>query len=119
MTFLVDPGKRVYVRRINFLGNAKTEDQVLRREMRQSEGAWFSTKDMSRSKTRLQRLEYLESVNVETPAVAGANDQVDVNYTVVERPSGSLMFGVGYGQDSGVLLNASVTQNNFLGTGNQ
>ncbi|MCC8988184.1 MAG: outer membrane protein assembly factor BamA, partial [Candidatus Contendobacter sp.] len=96
-----------------------TEDQVLRREMRQSEGAWFSTKDMSRSKTRLQRLEYLESVNVETPAVAGANDQVDVNYTVVERPSGSLMFGIGYGQESGVMINASVTQNNFLGTGNQ
>jgi outer membrane protein insertion porin family len=119
LTFVVDPGKRVYVRRINFQGNAKTEDHVLRREMRQSEGTWFSTKDLNRSKTRLQRLEYLESVNVETPAVPGTNDQVDVNYTVVERPSGSLMFGVGYGQDSGVMLNASITQNNFLGTGNQ
>ena len=119
LTFVVDPGQRVYVRRINFQGNTKTQDEVLRREMRQAEGAWYSTKDLDRSKTRLQRLDYLESVNVETPAVPGTNDQVDVNYTVVERPSGSLMFGVGYGQESGVLLNASVTQNNFLGTGNQ
>lgn len=119
LTFLVDPGRRVYVRRINFQGNTKTQDEVLRRELRQSEGSWISTKDLERSKTRLQRLDYLESVNVETPAVPGANDQVDVNYTVVERPSGSLLFGVGYGQESGLLLNVSVTQNNFLGTGNQ
>ncbi|MCB1776298.1 MAG: outer membrane protein assembly factor BamA [Candidatus Competibacteraceae bacterium] len=119
LTFLVDPGRRVYVRRINFQGNTKTQDEVLRREMRQAEGAWYSTKDLDRSKTRLQRLDYLESVNAETSAVPGANDQVDVNYTLVERPSGSLLFGIGYGQESGLLLNASVTQNNFLGTGNQ
>jgi len=119
LTFLVDAGRRVYVRRINFQGNAKTQDEVLRREMRQTEGAWYSSKDLDRSKTRLQRLKYLESVNVETSAVPGANDQVDVNYTLVERPSGSLLFGIGYGQESGVLLNASVTQDNFLGTGNQ
>jgi len=119
LTFMVNPGKRVYVRRINFQGNAKTHDEVLRRELRQAEGAWFSSKDLDRSKTRLQRLDYLESVNAETLAVPGANDQVDVNYTLVERPSGSVMFGVGYGQDSGFLINASLTQNNFLGTGNQ
>ncbi len=119
LNFVVDPGRRVYVRRVNFQGNIKTQDEVLRREMRQMEGSWFSTKEIERSKTRLQRLEYLESVNIETPAVPGASDQVDVNFTVVERPSGSVMFGVGYGQESGVLLNASVTQNNFLGTGNQ
>ena len=119
LNFIVDPGKRVYVRRVNFQGNIKTQDEVLRREMRQMEGSWFSTKDIDRSKTRLQRLEYLESVNIETPAVPGASDQVDANFTVVERPSGSLMFGIGYGQESGILLNASVTQNNFLGTGNQ
>ena len=119
LNFVVDPGRRVYVRRVNFQGNIKTQDEVLRREMRQMEGSWFSTKEIDRSKTRLQRLEYLESVNIETPAVPGASDQVDVNFTVVERPSGSVMFGVGYGQESGVLLNASVTQNNFLGTGNQ
>lgn len=119
LNFVVDAGKRVYVRRINFQGNIKTQDEVLRREMRQTEGSWFSTKDIERSRTRLQRLDYLESVNVETPAVPGTTDQVDANFTVVERPSGSLMFGIGYGQDSGLLLNASVTQNNFLGTGNQ
>lgn len=119
LTFLIDPGRRVYVRRINFQGNIKTQDEVLRREMRQTEGAGYSTKDLDRSKTRLQRLDYLESVNVEMAAVPGTNDQVDVNYTLVERPSGSLLFGIGYGQESGLLLNASVTQNNFLGTGNQ
>ena len=119
LNFVVDPGKRVYVRRVNFQGNIKTQDDVLRRELRQTEGSWFSTKDIERSKTRLQRLDYLESVNLETPAVPGASDQVDANFTVVERPSGSLMFGIGYGQESGLLLNASVTQNNFLGTGNQ
>jgi outer membrane protein insertion porin family len=119
LTFVVDPGKRVYVRRINFQGNTKTEDEVLRRELRQTEGAWVSTKDLDRSKTRLQRLEYLESVNVETTPIPGVNDQVDVNYKIVERSSGSLMFGIGYGQESGLLLNASLVQNNFLGTGNQ
>jgi outer membrane protein insertion porin family len=118
LNFVVDPGKRVYVRRINFQGNTKTQDEVLRREMRQAEGAWYSTKDLDRSKTRLQRLDYLESVNVETPAVPGTNDQVDVNYTVVERPRQPDVWRrlrPGFG----LLLNASVTQNNFLGTGNQ
>jgi outer membrane protein insertion porin family len=119
LNFVVDPGKRAYVRRINFAGNVKTHDEVLRREMRQMEGAWFSSKEVDRSKTRLQRLPYLEDVSVETPAVPGATDQVDVNYDVIERPSGSFLFGVGYGQDTGVLFNASVSQNNFLGTGNQ
>ncbi|MBK7982668.1 MAG: outer membrane protein assembly factor BamA [Candidatus Competibacteraceae bacterium] len=119
INFAIDPGRRVYVRRINFQGNSKTQDEVLRRELRQTEGGWISGKDLERSKTRLQRLDYLESVNVETPAVPGTNDQVDVNYTIVERSSNSVMFGIGYGQESGLLLNASLTQNNFLGTGNQ
>ncbi|MDX1654221.1 MAG: outer membrane protein assembly factor BamA [Candidatus Competibacteraceae bacterium] len=119
LNLLVDPGRRVYVRRINFTGNIRTHDEVLRREMRQMEGAWFSTEDIERSRVRLQRLSYLETVDVETPAVAGTNDQVDVNVTVTERPAGRLIFGVGYGQESGVLLNASVNQRNFLGTGNE
>ncbi len=118
LVFNVDPGNRVYVRRITFKGNSKTQDEVLRRELRQMEGASYSTKDLKRSKERLQRLRYVESVESETPRVPGANDQVDVNYTVVERPSGSLIFGVGYGQGAGVLLNASLNQDNFLGTGN-
>lgn len=119
LTFVVDPGRRVYVRRINFVGNEKTQDDVLRREMRQAEGGWFSTKDINRSKTRLERLRYLEQVTVETPPVPGTTDQVDVNVNVIERPSGNFIFGVGYGQNEGILLNTSVTQSNFLGTGNE
>src|SRR5918996_3670049 len=84
LTYLVDPGKRVYVRRINFSGNTKTRDEVLRREMRQLEGAWFSTSKVNRSKVRLQRLGFFEEINVETPAVPGTNDQVGVNFSVVE-----------------------------------
>ncbi|HXH03963.1 MAG TPA: outer membrane protein assembly factor BamA [Candidatus Competibacteraceae bacterium] len=119
LNFVVDPGRRVYVRRINFAGNQRTQDEVLRREMRQTEGAWFSSRDVNRSKTRVQRLPYIEDVNVETPAVAGTTDQVDVNFNVTERRSGSVVFGVGYGQESGVLLNAQFNESNFLGTGKQ
>ncbi|VAW76112.1 Outer membrane protein assembly factor YaeT [hydrothermal vent metagenome] len=117
LTFFVDPGKRVYVRRINFAGNTKTRDQVMRQEMRQMEGGWFSAKKVERSRTRLQRLGYFSAVNVETPAVAGTTDQVDVNYSIAERPSGSISVGVGFSQTSGLLLNGSISQNNFLGTG--
>lgn len=118
LTFFVDPGKRVYVRRVNILGNAKTQDEVLRRELRQMESGWISTERVKRSRTRLERLSYMESVNVETPAVPGTADQVDVNYTVQERPAfGSLNFGIGYGDVQGLLFNASVSQDNFLGTG--
>ncbi len=119
LTFFVDPGKRVYVRRINFAGNVKTRDEVLRREMRQMEGAWFSTASVNRSRTRLQRLGFFDEVNVETPAVPGTADQVDIDYSVVERSSGSLTLGVGYSQAQGFLINSSVTQENVLGTGNR
>lgn len=119
LSFVVDPGRRVYVRRINFKGNLKTHDEVLRREMRQIEGAWFSTQDVNRSQTRLQRLSYLEEVNVETKPVPGTADQVDVNISVKERDSGNVTVGAGFGQDSGFLFNTSLNQNNFLGTGNQ
>ncbi len=117
LTFVVDPGKRVYVRRINFAGNTKTRDIVLRQEMRQMEAGWFSNQQVERSRTRLQRLGYFEDVNVETPAVPGTNDQVDVNFSIAEQPSASISAGVGFSQTSGLLLNASVTQDNFLGTG--
>jgi len=117
LTFVIDPGRRVYVRRINFQGNVKTHDEVLRREMRQLEGAWFSNSSVKRSRTRLERLPYLEEVNVETPPVAGETDQVDVNFTVLERPSGNLLVGFGWGQEGGLLFNASLNQENFLGTG--
>jgi outer membrane protein insertion porin family len=117
LTFFVDPGKRVYVRRINFAGNVKTQDDVLRQEMRQLEGGWFSAAKVERSRTRLQRLGFFEEVNVETPAVPGSTDQVDVNYSVTEQPSGSVSVGVGFAQTSGFLINASVSQDNFLGSG--
>ncbi len=119
LTFFVDPGKRVYVRRINFAGNAKTRDEVLRQEMRQMEGGWFSAQKVERSRTRLQRLGYFEEVNVETPAVPGTADQVDVNFSVTEQPSGSISVGVGFSQTSGFLLNGSISQDNFLGSGRQ
>ena len=119
LTFVIDPGSRVYVRRINFSGNLKTQDEVLRREMRQIEGSWFSKKDIDRSTTRLQRLDYLASVELETRPVPGTTDQLDLNYTVTERPAGSFVLGLGYGQEAGVLFNSSISQKNFLGTGNE
>lgn len=117
VTFFVDPGQRVYVRRVNMKGNTRTRDEVLRREMRQLESAWFSAELVRKSRERLQRLGYFEDVAIETPAVPGSADQVDVDVTVTEKPAGNLSAGVGYSQSQGILLNASVTQNNFLGTG--
>ncbi|MGB7934018.1 MAG: outer membrane protein assembly factor BamA, partial [Gammaproteobacteria bacterium] len=112
-----DPGKRVYVRRVNVKGNITTRDEVLRREMRQMEAGWFSAEKVERSRTRLQKLGFFEDVNVETPAVPGTTDQVDVNYSVTETASGNITAGAGYSQTSGILLNASVSQDNFLGSG--
>jgi outer membrane protein insertion porin family len=117
MTFVVDPGKRVYVRRINMKGNNKTRDEVLRREMRQMESSWASSSKIERSKTRLERLGYFEEVNVETPPVAGTADQIDVNYSVVEKPSGNLSAGVGFSQVQGIVLNANIAQDNVFGSG--
>jgi len=117
LTFFVDPSKRVYVRRITFSGNAKTRDEVLRREMRQQEGAWISTAQVERGKLRLQRLGYFKIVNVDTPAVAGTTDQVDINYNVEEAPGGQIGLGLGFSQGQGLILNASISQDNFLGSG--
>lgn len=117
MTFFVDPGKRVYVNRINMSGNTKTRDEVLRRELRQMESSWASTTKIERSKTRLERLGYFDEVNVETPAVVGAADQIDVNYSIVEKSSGNLMAGIGFSQTQGVVFNANVSQDNIFGSG--
>ena len=117
VTYFVDPGKRVYVRRVNMTGNSLTRDEVLRREMRQMESAWFSASQVRRSRVRLQRLGYFEEVNVETPAVPGSTDQVDVNIAVVEKSMGNLTAGLGYSQSQGFIFNAAITQDNFLGTG--
>lgn len=118
-TFFIDPGRRVYVRRINFSGNVVTRDEVLRREMRQFEGGWYDAAKIERSRVRLQRLGFFDDVNVETPAVPGTADQVDVNVAVKERPTGNLMLGVGYSDTDGFLFNASISQNNLFGSGNQ
>lgn len=119
LIFMIDPSKRAYVNRINFRGNTKTEDEVLRREMRQMEGGWASTYLINQSKTRLERLGYFKEVNVETPQTPGTDDQVDVNFTVEEQPSGSVTASVGFAQSAGLILGGSISQSNFLGTGNK
>ena len=118
-TFFVDPGKRVFVRRINLTGNARTRDSVLRREMRQLESAWYAGDKIDRSKVRLERLQYFDNVNIETPAVPGSSDQVDININVTERSTGSVQFGAGLSSNEGVVLGVTVNQQNFLGTGNR
>ncbi|MBD9367558.1 outer membrane protein assembly factor BamA [Xanthomonas sp. XNM01] len=115
----VVPGPRVNVRRITFKGNTRTSDEVLRREMRQFENAWYSQAAIDRSKIRLQRLGYFETVEVQTPAVPGSPDQVDVVYNVKETTSGSFVFGLGYSQLAGMTTSIQLSQNNFLGGGNR
>ena len=117
--FQVQPGPRVNVRRIVFKGNTRTADQVLRREMRQFEGSWYSQAAIDRGKVRLSRLGYFEEVNVDNEPVPGSDDQVDVVYEVKETTSGSIAAGVGYSQLSGVNLSLQLSENNFLGTGNR
>jgi outer membrane protein insertion porin family len=117
-TFFIDPGRRVYVRRIDITGNDRTKDEVIRREFRQMEGAWHSTKNINLSKMRVDRLGFFNSVNVETPAVPNKTDQVDIKVKVEERPTGSIMFGAGYSDRQGIILNGSISQNNIFGTGN-
>ncbi len=117
-TFFVDPGRRVYVRRVNIAGNVKTQDEVVRRELRQLESSWYSLEKIARSKERLQRTGYFSDVSIETPAVPGTSDMVDVNVTVTERNTGSLNFGVGYSAAEKLTIQASVSQTNVLGTGN-
>lgn len=117
-TIFVDPGKRVYVRRINVSGNTKTRDEVIRREMRQMESAWYDADKVTASKQRVDRLGYFGDVAVETPAVSGTSDQLDVNVNVTEKATGNLMLGVGTSSTDKVILSGSIAQNNFMGSGN-
>jgi len=117
-TFFIDPGRRVYVRRINVTGNTKTRDEVVRREMRQMEGAWYASDKVARSRERIDRLGYFSDVNVETPAVAGTTDQVDMNVSVTEKPTGSIMAGAGFSSSEGFILSGSISQANVFGSGN-
>ena len=118
LAFFIDPGQRVYVRRIEFRGNHQTRDEVLRREMRQLEGAWVINRDLNRSRQRLLQLGHFGEVRIETQPVPGTSDQVDVVVHVTERASGALLLSAGYAQDRGALINVSVTQENLFGTGN-
>lgn len=119
ITFVVTPGMRAYVRRVEFRGNTKTADTVLRREMRQMEGSSANNALIEHSKVRLERLGYFKEVQVENVPVAGTNDQLDVIYSVEEQPSGSVGASVGFAQGTGLILGANLSENNFLGTGKQ
>ena len=116
-TFFVDPGRRVYVRRINIAGNNRTRDEVIRREMRQLEGGWYSADKINLSRSRIDRLGYFNEVNVETPSVTGTTDQVDVNFTVTEKPTGNILLGAGFGSGEGLVLSGAITQQNIFGSG--
>ncbi len=116
-TLHVNPGSRVYVRRISFTGSDRTDDETYRREMRQLEGTWLQSSMIDRSKFRLQRLPFVESVEIETEPVPGTDDLVDVEVEIKERNPGDFNFGVGYSGAAGVLLNAGLTHTNFLGRG--
>ncbi|HQT25400.1 MAG TPA: outer membrane protein assembly factor BamA [Burkholderiales bacterium] len=118
-TFSIDPGHRVYVRRINITGNTRTRDEVIRREFRQMEGGWYMGQKIKDSKSRVDRLGYFSETNIETPAVIGTNDQVDLNMSVTERPTGNISVGAGFASAEGLILTGSVSENNIFGTGNQ
>jgi outer membrane protein insertion porin family len=113
----VDPGKRIYVRRINFAGNNGTADEVLRQSVSQMEGSWLSNATLEQSKNSLSRLTYMEKVDFETVRLPGEEDKVDVNFTVKEQPSGAFNAGIGYGDRTKLSLNAGIQNDNFLGTG--
>ncbi|MDE0842121.1 MAG: outer membrane protein assembly factor BamA [Porticoccaceae bacterium] len=119
ITYLIKPGMRAYVRRIEFRGNTKTANMVLRREMRQMEGGSANNALIEHSKVRLERLGFFKEVNIENIPVPGTNDQIDVVYTVEEQPSGSVGASLGFAQGTGLILGANLSENNFLGTGKQ
>jgi len=118
-TLFIDPGRRVYVNRVNVSGNSKTRDEVIRREIRQMESAYYDAEKINRSRERLNRLGYFSEVNIETPAVSGTTDQVDVNVSVTEKSTGNMMLGAGFSSTDGFVLSGSVSQNNLFGTGNR
>lgn len=118
-TLFVDPGRRVYVNRVNIAGNTKTRDEVVRREIRQMEGAYYDVEKINRSRERINRLDFFNEVNIETPAVSGTTDQVDVNVSVAEKSTGNIMLGAGFSSSEGLVLSTSVSQANVFGTGNR
>ena len=117
-TVLIDPGKRVYVRRMSVAGNTKTRDEVIRREFRQFENSWYDGEKIKLSRDRVDRLGYFKEVNIETPEVPGSNDQVDVNVSVVEKPTGNIMLGAGFSSSEKLTITGSIQQANAFGSGN-
>jgi outer membrane protein insertion porin family len=116
-TLFVDPGRRVYVRRIQVVGNTRTRDEVIRREMRQMETAWYDGEKINKSRSRIDKLGYFDEVTVETPAVPGTTDQVDVNVAVKEKPTGNLMLGAGLSSSEGLVFSGNLQQQNLFGSG--
>ncbi len=114
----VDAGRRVYVRKINISGNSDTRDEVVRRELRQLEGAWYSTTKLNRSKQRIDMLGFFSAVSVDTRVVDKTSDQVELDIKVTERATGSVNLGIGYSTSERLLLSAGVTQQNIFGSGN-
>ena len=119
LTFVVDPKNRVYVRRVNFNGTSGVNDEVFRREMRQLEGAYLSNSAVERSKQRIQRLPFIEKVDVETNPVPGAADLVDVDFQIAEGLPGQFGGGVGYSESQSIILNGNFVHSNFMGSGNR
>ena len=117
-TFFIDPGKRVYVRHMNIAGNTTTRDEVIRREFRQFEGSWYDANKIKMSRDRVDRLGYFKDVTIDTPEAQGTSDQVDVNLTVVEKPTGNFMIGGAFSQAEKFTFTASIQQANFAGSGN-
>ena len=117
LTIMIDPGRRVYVRRINVSGNTRSRDEVIRREMRQLEGAYYDADKIKKSKLRLDRLGHFTEVEIETPAVPGTSDQVDVNFKVKEKPTGAITLGAGFSSTDKVILTGSISQDNIFGSG--
>lgn len=119
LTFYIEPNRKTYVRRINIAGNKKTRDEVIRREIRQMESAQYAADKIKRSKERIEQLGYFSNTTIESMGVPDTPDMVDLNLNVTENATGSFQAGVGYGQTEGIALVASLSQNNFLGSGNQ
>ncbi len=117
LTIMIDPGRRVYVRRVNISGNNRSRDEVIRREMRQLEGAYYDADKIQKSKLRLDRLGYFTEVDVDTPAVPGTSDQVDVDFKVKEKPTGAVTIGAGFSSTEKLILSGSITQQNIFGSG--
>ena len=117
-TIMVDPGRRVYVRRINVVGNTRTRDEVIRREMRQLEGAFYDASKLTLSKERVDRTQYFSEVDIDTTPVADSSDQIDVTMKVKEKSTGALLVGIGFSSAEKIVFQGSISQANFLGSGN-